>query len=91
MKLVSAFIYLRWVMVLIGILLFAFKCIDIQMFRKKQNRPMRFRAIGWYPSMEIISTSSNNRRQVMQRSNFITTIIWICLLLAAVLFIIPKA
>lgn len=89
MKLDSLLFYVKVAAFITAIVLLLFKFIDAQRYKAKNNRPMKPRWFTWYSSVEVVGSSSNVRRAIMERSNIITTIIWVCAAIIIATSLVP--
>lgn len=73
------------VFLLIVPILFAYKFITFKRYVAKHKRAIPIKWLGYYDWIEITDTSSISRRKVMLRSNYVSNVLWGCILIIVIL------
>jgi hypothetical protein len=86
MRVKYIFLIVQVAALIIAVCLFIYKYRNAEKFKTRYKTSGRW--ILWYSSMEILGTSSPTRRQFMQTQNRLSIVMWICVLLFIILFIL---
>jgi len=88
MELSSIILIIKCAALILAVSMFIFKYRNVQRF-KSRHKHVGSKWLLWYGSIEILGTASPSRRDFMQTHNKLSTIMWICILIAVALFLVP--